>query len=139
MKTVPNMPMPCEHQQKHSGFQHLRQLRMSSLTAGITKEVTRHCWEFPTSSPLTSTPQAGSHLGKEATAACAICHLRQCGIRLEKRALPHLTGRNDWNSRLVNTDEESFFYPSVGLSAIISEMAELPDFPFLPEATRFVH
>lgn len=33
-----------------------------------------------------------------------------------------LTGRNDWNSRLVNTDEESFFYPSVGLSAVISEM-----------------
>ena len=31
-----------------------------------------------------------------------------------------LTGRNDWNSRLVNTDEESFFYPSIGLSGIIS-------------------
>lgn len=39
-----------------------------------------------------------------------------------------LTGRNDWNSRLVNTDEESFFYPSVGLSAIISEMVKLPEF-----------
>lgn len=39
-----------------------------------------------------------------------------------------LTGRNDWNSRLVNTDEKSFFYPSVGLSAIISEMVKLPDF-----------
>ena len=39
-----------------------------------------------------------------------------------------LTGRNDWNSRLVNTDEESFFYPSVGLSAIISEMVDLPRF-----------
>lgn len=39
-----------------------------------------------------------------------------------------LTGRNDWNSRLVNTSEESFFYPSVGLSAIVSEMAKLPDF-----------
>ena len=39
-----------------------------------------------------------------------------------------LTGRNDWNSRLVNTDEESFFYPSVGLSGIISEMVKLPDF-----------
>lgn len=26
-----------------------------------------------------------------------------------------LTGRNDWNSRLVNSSEESFFYPSVGL------------------------
>lgn len=39
-----------------------------------------------------------------------------------------LTGRNDWNSRLVNTDEESFFYPSVGLSAIVTEMFDLPDF-----------
>ena len=39
-----------------------------------------------------------------------------------------LTGRNDWNSRLVNTNEESFFYPSVGLSAIVSEMVELPKF-----------
>ncbi len=39
-----------------------------------------------------------------------------------------LTGRNDWNSRLVNTNEESFFYPSVGLSAIISEMVNLPEF-----------
>lgn len=39
-----------------------------------------------------------------------------------------LTGRNDWNSRLVNTNEESFFYPSVGLSAIVTEMAKLPEF-----------
>lgn len=39
-----------------------------------------------------------------------------------------LTGRNEWNSRLVNTKEESFFYPSVGLSAIVSEMVKLPDF-----------
>lgn len=37
-----------------------------------------------------------------------------------------LTGRNDWNSRLVNSSEESFFYPSVGLSGIISEMVKLP-------------
>ena len=39
-----------------------------------------------------------------------------------------LTGRNDWNSRLVNSSEESFFYPSVGLSAIVSEMTNLPSF-----------
>lgn len=38
------------------------------------------------------------------------------------------TGRNDWNSRLVNSSEESFFYPSVGLSGIISEMVKLPSF-----------
>ncbi|WP_449017738.1 SusC/RagA family TonB-linked outer membrane protein [Prevotella sp.] len=39
-----------------------------------------------------------------------------------------LTGRNDWNSRLVNSSEESFFYPSVGLSGVISEMTKLPSF-----------
>ena len=39
-----------------------------------------------------------------------------------------VTGRNDWNSRLVNSSEESFFYPSVGLSGIISEMIKLPTF-----------
>ena len=37
-----------------------------------------------------------------------------------------LTGRNDWNSRLVNSKEPSFFYPSVGLSALISEMMPMP-------------
>lgn len=39
-----------------------------------------------------------------------------------------LTGRNDWNSRLVNSSEESFFYPSIGMSAIVSEMTKLPSF-----------
>ena len=40
-----------------------------------------------------------------------------------------MTGRNDWNSRLVNTAEESFFYPSIGLSAVISEMfKDRPEF-----------
>lgn len=37
-----------------------------------------------------------------------------------------LTGREDWNSRLVNTKQPGVFYPSVGLSAIISEMVEMP-------------
>ena len=38
------------------------------------------------------------------------------------------TGRNDWDSALANTEKLSFFYPSVGLSAIISEMVKLPKF-----------
>ena len=38
-----------------------------------------------------------------------------------------VTGRSDWSSTLVNTDSESFFYPSVGLTGILSEMIELPD------------
>ncbi len=39
-----------------------------------------------------------------------------------------LTGRNDWDSALANTDNPSFFYPSVGMSAVISQMAKLPTF-----------
>ena len=38
-----------------------------------------------------------------------------------------LTGRNDWSSLLVNAKEPSFFYPSVGLSAIVSKMVKLPE------------
>lgn len=37
------------------------------------------------------------------------------------------TGRNDWDSALANTEQLSFFYPSVGLSAIVSEMVKLPE------------
>lgn len=37
-----------------------------------------------------------------------------------------LTGRNDWDSALSGTKHESFFYPSVGLSGIISQMVKLP-------------
>ncbi|MDE7126601.1 MAG: SusC/RagA family TonB-linked outer membrane protein [Bacteroidales bacterium] len=36
------------------------------------------------------------------------------------------TGRNDWDSRLAFSDYSSFFYPSVGLSAIVSNMFHAP-------------
>lgn len=39
-----------------------------------------------------------------------------------------LAARNDWSSTLVNTDKSGFFYPSVGVTALISEMTTLPDF-----------
>lgn len=39
-----------------------------------------------------------------------------------------LTGRNDWSSALANTNTKSFFYPSVGLSGVITEMVDMPDF-----------
>ena len=43
-----------------------------------------------------------------------------------------VTGRNDWESALAFSKYKSFFYPSVGLSAVISEMVELPEwFSFL--------
>lgn len=37
-----------------------------------------------------------------------------------------LTARNDWSSTL-NPNNWSFFYPSVGLSAVISDMVQLPE------------
>lgn len=37
------------------------------------------------------------------------------------------TGRNDWESQLAFSEASSFFYPSVGLSGIISSMVKLPD------------
>jgi tonB-linked outer membrane protein, susC/ragA family len=39
-----------------------------------------------------------------------------------------VTGRNDWASPLANTSNSSFFYPSVGLSALIHEMLPMPEF-----------
>ncbi|MBK5722587.1 SusC/RagA family TonB-linked outer membrane protein [Dysgonomonas sp. Marseille-P4677] len=39
-----------------------------------------------------------------------------------------LTGRNDWDSALALMPDKSFFYPSVGLSGVISEMVKLPSF-----------
>lgn len=37
-----------------------------------------------------------------------------------------VTGRNDWDSALAYTNNTSFFYPSVGLSAIVTEMMKAP-------------
>ncbi len=36
-------------------------------------------------------------------------------------------GRNDWASTLALTGNDSYFYPSVGLTAIVSEMFNLPE------------
>jgi TonB-linked SusC/RagA family outer membrane protein len=38
-----------------------------------------------------------------------------------------VTGRTDWSSTLVNTDSKSFFYPSVGLTGILTEAFEMPE------------
>jgi len=37
-----------------------------------------------------------------------------------------LSGRNDWASTLALTGNESYFYPAVGLSAIVNQMVKLP-------------
>ena len=39
-----------------------------------------------------------------------------------------VTARNDWSSALAYTDGYSFFYPSVGLSAVVSNMVNMPEF-----------
>jgi len=39
-----------------------------------------------------------------------------------------VAARNDWSSTLVNTDKKGFFYPSVGVTAILSEMVKMPEF-----------
>jgi TonB-linked SusC/RagA family outer membrane protein len=44
-----------------------------------------------------------------------------------------LTGRNDWNSTLP-VDNASYFFPSAGLSAILSDMLKLPEFISLLKA-----
>lgn len=37
------------------------------------------------------------------------------------------TGRNDWDSHLAFSNYKSFFYPSVGLSALITSMIDAPE------------
>ena len=39
-----------------------------------------------------------------------------------------VTARNDWSSALAFTSSKSFFYPSVGLSDVLSSMFKMPDF-----------
>jgi TonB-linked SusC/RagA family outer membrane protein len=39
-----------------------------------------------------------------------------------------VTARNDWSSALAYTNHDSFFYPSVGLSDVLSSMFKMPDF-----------
>ncbi|MDX6182692.1 SusC/RagA family TonB-linked outer membrane protein [Flavobacterium sp. Fl-77] len=39
-----------------------------------------------------------------------------------------IAARNDWSSTLSNTKNAGYFYPSVGVTAIISEMTTLPEF-----------
>jgi TonB-linked SusC/RagA family outer membrane protein len=38
-----------------------------------------------------------------------------------------VTGRNDWSSNLSYTPNDSYFYPSAGLSVILSQIAKLPE------------
>ncbi|WP_161596894.1 SusC/RagA family TonB-linked outer membrane protein [Chitinophaga vietnamensis] len=46
----------------------------------------------------------------------------------KNRLFLEATARNEWSSALAFTDQSSFFYPSVGLSGIVSDMVKLPAF-----------
>jgi len=39
-----------------------------------------------------------------------------------------VTARNDWSSALAYTSTDSFFYPSIGLSDVLTSMFKMPDF-----------
>jgi len=39
-----------------------------------------------------------------------------------------LSGRNDWSSTLAGTGNDSYFYPAIGLSGVLSQMLPLPEF-----------
>jgi len=39
-----------------------------------------------------------------------------------------VTARNDWSSNLAYTAHDDFFYPSIGLSDVLSSMFHMPDF-----------
>lgn len=48
-------------------------------------------------------------------------------LNYQNKIFLDLTARNEWSSALANTAKLSFFYPSVGLSAIISDMVPMPE------------
>lgn len=70
---------------------------------------------------FTNTQQMASRLIKESLFGNISLGYKH-GIYLD------LSGRNDWASSLAFTNHLSYFYPSVGLSLIISQIAELPKF-----------
>ncbi len=47
-------------------------------------------------------------------------------IGFKERLYLDFAGRNDWASTLAGTGNDSYFYPSIGLTGIISEMVSLP-------------
>ena len=77
------------------------------------------CARFPTSSrlpiyrPPTTRREDGSHIQSQSIFA---------NVELAWKSMLYLTvtGRNDWESALAFSKYKSFFYPSVGLSAVVS-------------------
>jgi len=65
--------------------------------------------------------QMASRLIKESVFANA-------SLGYKNRIYLDLSGRSDWASSLAFTNNSSYFYPSAGLSFIISQMVDLPKF-----------
>lgn len=49
-------------------------------------------------------------------------------VGYKEKLFMDISGRNDWASSLYGTGNDSYFYPSFGLTGILSNMIELPDF-----------
>lgn len=45
----------------------------------------------------------------------------------KRKVFIDLTGRNEWTSLLANTQNKSFFYPSVGMSFVLTEFFKVPE------------
>ncbi|MEN8203111.1 MAG: SusC/RagA family TonB-linked outer membrane protein [Bacteroidota bacterium] len=63
----------------------------------------------------------GSRLVKQAVFANA-------SIGVKEWVFLDLSARNDWASSLALTGNQSYFYPAVGLTGLISNMVDLPEF-----------
>ena len=49
-----------------------------------------------------------------------------------------LTGRNDWDSALINTEQSSFFYPSIGTFRSYFRNGKITQSYYLFESTRLI-
>jgi TonB-linked SusC/RagA family outer membrane protein len=51
----------------------------------------------------------------------------EVSIGYKKMLYLDITGRNEWSSTLAATTKNNYFYPSVGLTALVNEMVNLPE------------
>ena len=49
-------------------------------------------------------------------------------IGFDEKAFLDISGRNDWASSLYGTGNFSYFYPSIGITALVHEIFDLPEF-----------
>lgn len=63
----------------------------------------------------------GSHLIKEAV-------FGNVQLGYKEKIFLDVSGRNDWASSLYGTGNDSYFYPCIGITMLISEIVKLPEF-----------